>query len=67
MIKVKSVPMLIVGFVILIVGITILLNGIFNMIPSELSEENMLIWVVIILIGVVLTLTSVIAIHFAQE
>jgi uncharacterized protein (DUF983 family) len=59
--------MLIVGFVILIVGMIILLHGIFNMMPANPTQESLLIWLTILVMGAVLTMSSIIAISFAQD
>jgi hypothetical protein len=65
--KIKSVPMIIAAFIMLIVGIIIIVYGVFYVLPSPDSEGAVAIWVMVLVIGLILTFGSLWGIRYSEE
>jgi hypothetical protein len=62
---VNKIPLLVAGFIVMILGIIIIFYELFLVIPN--GGENMIIWGVGLIIGVIFTITGLIAIWYGVE
>jgi hypothetical protein len=62
---VNKIPLLVAGFIVMIIGIIIIFYELFLVIPS--GQENMIIWGVGLIIGMIFTISGLIAIWYGVE
>lgn len=62
---VNKIPLLVAGFIVMIIGIIIIFYELFLVIPS--GQENMIIWGVGLIIGLIFTISGLLAIWYGVE
>ncbi len=62
---VNKIPVLVAGFIVMIIGIIIIFYELFFVIPS--GQENMIIWGVGLIIGMIFTIGGLISIWFGVK
>ena len=62
---VNKIPLLVAGFIVMIIGIIIIFYELFFVIPT--GQENMIIWGVGLIIGVIFTISGLMAIWFGVD
>jgi drug/metabolite transporter (DMT)-like permease len=63
--KLESIPKLIVGFIFIIFGLGIILYTILEILPTDKTAENVAVWAIILIIGLVLSVVGYVAIDKA--
>jgi hypothetical protein len=62
--KIKTIPAITAGFILLIVGLVIIIRGIFYTIPTD---ETTLTWAFIIIVGICLILVGIATVYFSTD